>query len=81
MNTEVYEKSFFEKKIVIKNEIIYYFEDDDLKEAIYVEKFDKAGTAEKTRGGQGALRAPCGEAGCAQSGGFAGVGELASGGV
>lgn len=41
MNTEIYEKSFFEKKIVIKNEIIYYFEDDDLKEAIYVEKFDK----------------------------------------
>jgi len=41
MNTEIYEKSFFEKKIVIKNEIIYYFEDDDLKEAIYVEKFHK----------------------------------------
>ena len=41
INMKIYEKSFFEKKIVIKNEIIYYFEDDDLKEAIYVEKFDK----------------------------------------
>ena len=38
---KIYEKSFFEKKIVIKNETIYYFEDDDQKEAIYVEKFDK----------------------------------------
>ena len=51
------------------------------KEVGMFKKFDKAGAAEKTRGGQGALRAPCGEAGCAQSGGFAGVGELASGGV
>lgn len=41
INMKIYEKSFFEKKIVIKNEIIYYFEDDDLKEAIYVEKFHK----------------------------------------
>lgn len=41
MNTEVYEKSFFEKKIVIKNETIYYFEYDNLKEVISVEKFDK----------------------------------------
>lgn len=41
MDTEVYKKSFFEKKIVVKNEIIYYFENDDLKEAISVEKFDK----------------------------------------
>ena len=29
INMKIYEKSFFEKKIVIKNEIIYYFEDDD----------------------------------------------------
>lgn len=41
MNTEIYEKLFFEKKIVIKNETIYYFEYDNLKQAIYVEKFDK----------------------------------------
>ena len=41
INMKIYEKSFLEKKIVIKNEIIYYFEDDDLKEAIYVEKFHK----------------------------------------
>jgi len=41
MNTEIYEKLFFEKKIVIKNETIYYFEYDNLKEVISVEKFDK----------------------------------------
>lgn len=41
MNTEIYEKLFFEKKIVIKNETIYYFEYDNLKEVICVEKFDK----------------------------------------
>lgn len=41
MNTEIYEKLFFEKKIVIKNETIYYFEYDNLKEIISVEKFDK----------------------------------------
>lgn len=41
MNTEIYEKSFFEKKIIIKNETIYYFEYDNLKEVISVEKFDK----------------------------------------
>ena len=41
MNTEVYEKSFFEKKIVIKNEIIYYFENRQLEEAILVTEFDK----------------------------------------
>ena len=41
INMKIYEKSFFEKKIVIKNETIYYFEYDNLKEAIYVEKFDK----------------------------------------
>ena len=38
---KIYEKSFFEKKIVIKNETIYYFEYDNLKEVISVEKFDK----------------------------------------
>ena len=41
MNTEIYEKLFFEKKIVIKNETIYYFEYDNLKEVISVEKFNK----------------------------------------
>ena len=41
MNTEVYEKSFFEKKIVIKNETIYYFDEDNFKEVISVVKFDK----------------------------------------
>lgn len=41
MNTEIYEKLFFEKKIVIKNETIYYFKYDNLKEVISVEKFDK----------------------------------------
>lgn len=41
INMKIYEKSFFEKKIVIKNETIYYFEYDNLKEVISVEKFDK----------------------------------------
>jgi len=33
---KIYEKSFFEKKIVIKNETIYYFEDDIIKKEITV---------------------------------------------
>ena len=41
INMKIYEKSFFEKKIVIKNETIYYFEYDNLKEVISVEKFNK----------------------------------------
>ena len=41
INMKIYEKLFFEKKIVIKNETIYYFEYDNLKEVISVEKFDK----------------------------------------
>ena len=41
INMKIYEKSFFEKKIVIKNETIYYWEYDNLKEVISVEKFNK----------------------------------------
>ncbi len=41
MGKEIYKKTFFDKKIVVKNEIIYYFESRQLKEAISVVEFDK----------------------------------------
>ncbi|WP_369712202.1 hypothetical protein AB8B23_07340 [Leptotrichia sp. HSP-342] len=41
MDKKIYEISFSEKKIIIKNEIIYYFEYDKLKETVSIEEFDE----------------------------------------
>ena len=37
----IYTKESFKKKIIIKNEIIYYFEYDKLKETVSIEEFDE----------------------------------------